>query len=233
MRPSIKRGDREGEGHREADIAGIEEGRMEGERGVLQHRVQPLPVERRGHQPRERIGRGDDEEQKGRADRALHGEHIRLELARQIGAEGRHRRAEQGEDQHPQNHRAFMVPPHARDLVEQRLRRMRIAPDILDREVGGDVGRHQRDEGDRHQDELHLRGGSGDGGKLRIAEARAEQRQQRLHDGDAKREDQRVMPGLSNHLPFRSRNLSSPCRPRPPPRHTPSAFSFLATSGGM
>ena len=49
-----QRGDREGEGDREADIAGVEERRMEGERGVLQHRVQALPVDRRGHQPQER-----------------------------------------------------------------------------------------------------------------------------------------------------------------------------------
>ena len=47
-------GDGEGERHREADIAGVEERRMEGERGVLQDRVQPLPVERRRIEPDER-----------------------------------------------------------------------------------------------------------------------------------------------------------------------------------
>src|SRR5262245_13924450 len=34
-----QRGDGEGEGHREADIAGVEKRRVEGERGILQHRV--------------------------------------------------------------------------------------------------------------------------------------------------------------------------------------------------
>ena len=53
---------------------------MEGERRVLQHRVQPLPVEGRRVEPREGIGRGDDEEEEGRGDRALHGEHIGLQL---------------------------------------------------------------------------------------------------------------------------------------------------------
>ena len=48
MRPVDQRRDGEGERHREADIARVEEGRMEGERRVLQDRVQPLPVERRG-----------------------------------------------------------------------------------------------------------------------------------------------------------------------------------------
>ena len=58
---------------------------------------------------------------RNRRDRALHREHIGLEAARRIGAVGRDTRAEQREDQHPQNHRAFVVPPHARDLVEQGL----------------------------------------------------------------------------------------------------------------
>ena len=60
---------------------------------------------------------------------------------RQVRAEGRDRGAEQGEDQHPQHHRAFMVSPHARDLVEQRLRRMRVRDHIRDREVRRHVAR--------------------------------------------------------------------------------------------
>ena len=78
----------------------------------------------------------DDEEQEGDADRALHREHVGLAAARQIVAEGRDRRAEQREDQHPEQHRAFVIAPDAGDLVEQRLGRMRVLPDILHREVG-------------------------------------------------------------------------------------------------
>ena len=40
-----QRGDGEGVGHGEADIAEVEQRRMEGEAGVLQDRVQPLAVQ--------------------------------------------------------------------------------------------------------------------------------------------------------------------------------------------
>ncbi len=49
---------------------------------------------------------------------------------RQVGAEGGDQRAEQREDQHPEEHRALVVPPHAGDLVEQRLCRMRVLDDV-------------------------------------------------------------------------------------------------------
>ncbi len=212
---------------------------MEGERRVLQHRVQPLPVERRRVETGEGIRGDDDEEEEGHADRALYGEHIGLKLPRQVGAEGRDRGAEQRQDQHPQHHGAFVVPPQARDLVEERLRRVGVAPDILDREVRGNIGRHQRDEGDGDQDELELRGGSCDRHKLWIAHAGADQRQHHLHDGDAKGEDQRVVTGLGNHLLSRSASaqFTLPGASGVPacasPRHKPCSFSFLATSGGM
>src|SRR5215468_7750628 len=43
-----QRGYGEGEGHREADIAEIEEWRMEGEAGILQKRIHALAVRWRG-----------------------------------------------------------------------------------------------------------------------------------------------------------------------------------------
>ena len=51
-----QRGDGEGEGHREADVAGVEEGRVEGERGVLQDRVEAAAF-RLQRDAREGIGR--------------------------------------------------------------------------------------------------------------------------------------------------------------------------------
>ena len=56
-----QRADREAEGDREADIAEVERRRMEGQAGVLQQGVEPLPFERRRVQPRERV-RGDQQE---------------------------------------------------------------------------------------------------------------------------------------------------------------------------
>ena len=194
-------GDGKGEGHGEADIAGIEEGRVEGERRVLKDRVQPLSVEGGRVDADERIGGRDDEKEKGRRDRALHRKHVGLELPRQIGAIGRDARAEQREDQDPQHHRTLVVSPHARDFVEQRLGRVGVAPDIQDREVRGYVSDRQRSEGNRHQNELHLRRRGGDGGKLRVAQPRADQRQRGLHDGDGERQDQRIVTGLCNHGP--------------------------------
>ncbi len=47
--------------------------------------------------------------------------------------------------------------------------------------------------------QLHLRGRHGDGHELRIVPARADERQHRLHQGDAKREDQSVMAELGDH----------------------------------
>ena len=50
-------------------------------------------------------------------------------------------RAEEGEDQHPEQHRALVVAPGAGDLVEHRLQRMGVLPDIGDREIRLRVGR--------------------------------------------------------------------------------------------
>ena len=50
---------------------------------------------------------------------------------------------------------------------------MRILPDILHREVRGDVGDRERGKRDRDEHELDPRGGHGDLRELRIAEARA------------------------------------------------------------
>ena len=95
------------------------------------------------------IGGEDDEEQEGDGDDGLHGQHVGAQRRRQVAPNSATAAAEQGEDQHPQQHRAFVVPPHAGDLVEQRLGRMRVGPHVLDREIRRDVGVHERDEGDR------------------------------------------------------------------------------------
>ncbi len=65
--------DGEGKGDREADIAEIEEGRMEGEAGVLQQRVEAFAVHGRREDSREGVGGEDDEQEKPRRDHALHG----------------------------------------------------------------------------------------------------------------------------------------------------------------
>ena len=83
-----QRGDGEGEGNRKADIARIEKRRVEGERRILQDGVQAIALDRRRIEARKGFDVGHDEQQEGRADRALDGERAR-ELERQIAAEQR------------------------------------------------------------------------------------------------------------------------------------------------
>ena len=58
-----------------------------------------------------------------------------------LSARKRHHGAEEGEDQDPEQHRALVVPPHAGDLVDERLRRMRVLDHVQHGKVGG---RHRR-----------------------------------------------------------------------------------------
>ena len=51
-----QRGHRQREHHREADIAGVEERRMDGQRRVLQQRVERVALDRRVGQPQQRVG---------------------------------------------------------------------------------------------------------------------------------------------------------------------------------
>ena len=135
--PVDQRGDGEGEGDRAADIAEIEERRMDREPDVLQHRVEVVALDRRRHRAAANgldVNRMKSEE--GGSDPALHREHQRLEPVRQVAAEGRDQRTEQRQDQDPEEHRALVVPPHAGDLVEERLRRVGVLGDVEHREVG-------------------------------------------------------------------------------------------------
>ena len=64
-------GDGEGVGHREADIAEIEQRRMEGETGILQQRVEAVAVERRRREALERVRGEEQEGQEADADQRL------------------------------------------------------------------------------------------------------------------------------------------------------------------
>ena len=127
---------------------------MKSERWVLQNRIEPEPFRRsRGKAP-ERVRCQHDEQHKGDRNRALHGQHIRPQRARQPAPKHGDSGPEQGERQHPKQHRAFMVAPNTRDPVEQRLGGMRIEIDVLDREVRYDVGMRQREKRARDEQEL-------------------------------------------------------------------------------
>jgi hypothetical protein len=73
--------DRGGERDREADIAEIEERRMDGEADILQQGVEVLALGWRRIEPPEWVRGEDDEGQEGGADQALHGEQRALRRA--------------------------------------------------------------------------------------------------------------------------------------------------------
>ena len=167
-------GDGEGIGHREADIAEIEQRRMEGEAGILQQRIEAVAVERRGRDALEGIRGEQQEGEEADADQRLDREHAAAQGVGQVGAEDRDRGAEQRQDQRPQQHRALVVAPHARDFVDQRLGRMRVGDDVGDGEVGRHVGLGQRAEGQDHQERLGERRGAAERHQPRIAARRAD-----------------------------------------------------------
>ncbi len=108
---------------------------MDGEADVLEDRVQVAALQRCRIEPREGVGGEEDEDQEGGADPALNRQRARAKRRRQVRAEPGDERAEEGEDQHPQKHRAFVVAPDAGDLEKQRLRGVAVLEDVQNREV--------------------------------------------------------------------------------------------------
>ena len=133
---------------------------MEDEARVLEQRVQFLSVERGGVEARERVRGEQQEGEERRADHPLHGERARQQPVADTVAEARQPRAEHREDQHPEQHRALVVPPRRGEAVENRLRQVRMARDECDREVAHDEAARQRAERDEDQQPLQLRGGA-------------------------------------------------------------------------
>ena len=195
-----QRGDRERERDREADIAEIEQRRMHREPDVLQDRVEVAPLGRRLRDAQERV-RGDQDEEIERAgDPGLHGEHVGAQCVRQVSSEQRDQRAEDAQDQHPQQHRAFVIAPHAGELVDERHRRVRILEHVQHREIGADVSRGERAERGRREGELRERGRAGDTHQGRVVRARAPQRHRRLDQRERERQHQRVVAELGDHF---------------------------------
>ena len=171
---------------------------MEGERRVLQDRVEAaaLGLQR---DARERVGREGDEQEEGDGDARLHGQHIGTQRGRQIASEEGDGGAEESEDEDPEQHGALVVPPHAGDLVKQRLCRVRVGPHVLDREIRGDVGVCKGSEGEGEQPELGDRGRLGDLHEANVAGARAPKRQRHLHQRHDEGQQDGEMSELDDH----------------------------------
>ena len=147
---------------------------------------------------REWIGGRQDEQEECDGDGALRREGVGAKPRRnRVPRQGDHG-AEQGEDQDPEEHRALMVPPDAGQLVDERLRRMRVLDDVEDREIGRDVsGREGRER--QHAGEHGERRRSGDVHEHRIVGARTPQRHGELHERQSERQRQGEMAGLDQH----------------------------------
>ena len=130
-----QRADGEAERDRQPDIADVERRRMEGETGVLQQRVEPLPVGRRGTQPRERVGRRTAGRRKSQAQAPPARPASRSACARRAAFEQRDQRPRQRRGSSPTAASILRDCPSAGDLVDQRLGRMAVARDQLDRHV--------------------------------------------------------------------------------------------------
>jgi hypothetical protein len=77
----------------------------------------------------------------------------RAQRAGQVTAEPGHGRAEAGQGQAPEQHRALVAAPGSGHPVEQRLFGVGIGRDIGHREVGDHEGVHQGGESDGHAQE--------------------------------------------------------------------------------
>ena len=173
---------------------------MDREADVLQDRIEVTALDRRIGDPRKRIRGRENEQIERRTDPRLRRQDERTQRARQVIAECRHHRAEQRQDQHPQQHRAFVIPPYSGDLVDHRLQRMGILIDVCDREIRRDVQPCQCRERQRSECELRQRRGARDIHQRRITQTRADHRHHRLDQRQNQRQHQRIMSRLGDHF---------------------------------
>ncbi len=202
---------------------------MDGQPDVLQHRIEVPALDGRRQQTQERVGGSDDESQKGEADPALDGEDQRLQPVGQIAAEGRHKGAEEREDEDPEEHGALVVPPDAGDLVEQRQLRVRVLGDVEHREIGDDMRLYECGEGQGDQQEQRQRSRRRHGHQVAVVLQRAVERDGRLDQRQKQRQHQCEMAKLGNH--FACAALAATLSLVSPQR--PCAFSASTTSLGM
>ena len=204
---------------------------MKGETRILQDRIEIAALEWRIGNAQERIRGGENEKLKGGCDPGLHRERIGAKLRRQIAAERRDQRAEQGQDEHPQHHGALVVAPDAGQAIHQRHRRIRILVDIEHREIGSDVANGECAERQGDKNELRERRRRRHAQQRRIVIARADNRHRGLNQRQPKRQHQRVMAELGNHLPASPTGIAA--RRPYASFQCPDFFNASATSFGI
>ena len=154
---------------------------MDREADILKDRIEILTLERHRKDAREGIGGQKDEGEKGRQNPGLHRKDIGLQARGQIAPKGCDQRAEKGENQHPEQHRAFVIAPDARDLEDHGFERMGVLEDVEDGEVGCDIGGGERREGEGEQEKARARRHRPDIHQALVPDPRPNQRRDRLN----------------------------------------------------
>jgi hypothetical protein len=129
----------EGIDNREADIAEIQQRRMDREARVLENGIEVASLEGRGRQTLERIRGQENEGEERHADEALNGERVRAQRAWERTAEQGDDRAEHRQNEDPQQHRTLVVSPDAGDLVDCRHCAVRILGDVENGKIRGQM----------------------------------------------------------------------------------------------
>jgi hypothetical protein len=175
-----------------ADIAHVQHRRVHDQADVLQQRIEVTTVRRNLRQdPRERVGREDQEQQETGADHAHHRQHPRQHHLRQLPGEHRHGEGPAAEDQRPQQQRTFVGAPHGAELVVPGQGAVGVAGHVGDGEVVGHEGVGQATEGEHQEGELAPGGRLGQAHPQAVAAPGAEQRHHGLHQRQAQRQDHR------------------------------------------
>ncbi len=199
-RPPIERGDREREGDREADVAHVEQRRMEHHAGILQQRIQVAAVGRRRKQALERIRREQQEQQEAERDETHHAQHARHHLVGQVAAPERDRHRPCAQHEHPQQHRALVRAPRGGDPVLERQPRVGVGRDVDHREVVGDERVDEAAERERDEQELPRRRAAARApSRRRCRAARRRSGSVPSSADEQQREDQREVSELGNH----------------------------------
>ena len=118
---------------------------MEREPRVLQERIEAGTFDRRRIYAQEWIRGEENVDEKCRSEEALNSECRRRKRRAAAFAERGENRIDR-EHQHPEEHRAFVVSPHARDFVEEGFQRVRILRHVEDAEIRRDEAGDERPE---------------------------------------------------------------------------------------
>ncbi len=213
---------------------------MDRETEILKDRVQVLPLGRHRLQTQERIGGQEDKKQECDANPCLYGKHIGFERFRQVATEDGNKRAKKHQNEQPQQHRAFVVSPHARQLVKRRHQRMGVFPDVANGKIRDGIGPGQCREGQGHQQEHHDGAERGNIHQRTVVATRADHRQGGDDQPDSERQNQNIVAELVDHfvapvLSAEAPSVAAPegCPPSSVCCQRPLSFSRSATSFGM